>query len=50
MKQFIITLAFVILAVFLVNSFVLGDTNSMKSEGTRLGNKMITDLKSITGN
>jgi len=49
MKQFIVTLAFIILAVFLVNTFVFG-SNSMKSEGTNLGNKMITDLKSITGN
>lgn len=49
MKQFIITLAFVILAVFLVNGFVFGP-NSMKSEGTRIGNDMITDLQSITGN
>jgi len=49
MKQFIVTLAFIILAVFLVNNFVFGP-NSMKSESTNLGNKMITDLKSVTGN
>lgn len=50
MKQFIVTLAFVILAVFLVDSFIMGGDDTMKTEGTRLGNIMIDDLQSITGN
>lgn len=39
--------AFVILAVFLVNTFVLGSSNSMKSEGTRMGNNMIQNVQAV---
>lgn len=47
MKGFIITVCFIILAVFLVNSYVSGDTDTMKSESTRIGNSMITDMQDV---
>lgn len=50
MKQFIITVAFIILAVFLVDSFILGESGTMKSEADRFGNEMIDDLSTLKGN
>ena len=49
MKQFLVTLAFIILAVFLVNTFIFGE-DSMKTQANRIGGKMIADMKVITGN
>ena len=47
MKQFIITLSFIVLAVLLVNTFILGDSGSMKSEAENLGENMIDELNSL---
>ncbi len=46
MKQLLITLAFIVLAAFIVNNFILG-SNSLKTEGTNIGNKMITEIQSV---
>lgn len=47
MPKLLMAAAFVILAVFLVNTFVLGSSNSMKSEGTRMGNNMIQNVQAV---
>ena len=47
MKQFLITFAFIILGVFIVNTFIFGDTG-MKSEAKRIGDVMILDLQKVT--
>lgn len=39
--------AFIILAVFIVSTYISGDTNTLKSESTRIGNQMITEMKTI---
>lgn len=50
MKKFIIAIAFIILGVFLVNTFIMGNDNSMRSEGQRIGNNMINNVKEIEKN
>lgn len=47
MKKFIIAVGFIILAVFLLNTFINNETSSMKSEGRRIGNASITNLNNV---
>ncbi len=44
MKQLIITAVLVVLGVYLANTFILADDNSMKSEGGRIGKLMVDEL------
>jgi hypothetical protein len=45
--KFIAVVAFVVLAVFIVNTYISNDTDSMKSETRRIGQNMITNMKEI---
>lgn len=51
-SKFIAVVTFVVLAVLIINTYVSGNTNSLKSESTRVGNNMINNMKEIekTGN
>lgn len=50
MKQIIVTVALIILGVFMANNLILGDTEdvtSMKSGAKIIANKMISEINSI---
>lgn len=50
MKDFFITVAFIVLAVIIINVFISGDNNTMKSEGDRIGDNVISNMKEIEKN
>lgn len=50
MKDLLMMAAIVILAVFLINTFISGGSNTLKSESNRIGNNMITNTKEIEKN
>ena len=50
MKQLIITAVLIVLGVYLANTFILGGTDSMKSEGKRIGELIVEELGEIKGN
>ncbi|MCP1312081.1 hypothetical protein [Paenibacillus tyrfis] len=46
-SKFIAVVTFVVLAVLIINIFVSGNTNSLKSESVRTGGTMINNYKEI---
>jgi len=50
MKQLIITAVLIVLGVYLANTFILGENDSMKSEGIRIGELIVDELSTIEGN
>lgn len=50
MKEFLITFAFVVVAVIVINVFISGDNNTMKSESDRIGDNVISNMKEIEKN
>ena len=50
LQSFIAVVAFVILAVFVVNTYISGNTDTMKSESNRIGVQMIQNMKEIEKN
>lgn len=49
MKQIIVTIALIILGVFIANTLILGDTtgNSMKSGAETIATNMISEISKI---
>lgn len=47
MKQLIITAVFIILAVYLANTYILGGTGSLKGQAERIADIMIDDLSTM---
>lgn len=48
MKEILVIVGTIILAVFLVFNVILGDTNSMRSGANNVSTKMTTDITNIT--
>ncbi len=49
MKQLIVTVALVLLGVFIANTLVLGaDSNSLKSGADAIAGKMLNEIQNIT--
>lgn len=48
MKQIIVLLGMIVLGTFLVNSIVLGDTNSFKSDANTLGSEAKSQTTDFT--
>lgn len=46
-SKFIAVVTFVVLAVLIINIYVSGSTNSLKSESIRTGGTMINNYKEI---
>ncbi len=44
MKQVIVLLGMIVLGIFMVNSVILGNTNSFKSDATTLGTEAKTQI------
>jgi hypothetical protein len=49
MKNLIITFAFIILAVFITNTLILGNSDSLKTGVEGIGNNIVDELDSISG-
>lgn len=47
MKKFLVAIAFIILGVFLSNTFITGKTDTMKTEGDRIGKNMVNNMKEV---
>ncbi len=48
MKQLIVTIALVLLGVFIANTLILGDNGSLREGANDLAETMLTDIKNIS--
>lgn len=47
MKDFLIAVGFIVVAVLIITTFITGNSGSIKSESTRIGNIMVNDMRDI---
>lgn len=49
MKKFIIAIAFIVLGLYIANTWILGEgnENTMQGQSQRLGNAVISEMKTI---